>query len=168
MEAATATETWSTPAAATSAERTIPKLAEPEVLMPSQYLDLLRGHSPYEGEKRLMLAVLEDAISCFQKYAGASKGRRHRLFNEAQDWLLDTDGSWPFSFEGICQTLDLNPDYLRDGLMRWKDRFLARPDAAVARVARVRLRAARRHKILPFVPRRRHKAQKTEQVAAVA
>jgi hypothetical protein len=163
MEAAASAENWSGPA--TSAERSIPKLAEPEVLMPSQYLDLLRGHSPYEGEKRLMLAVLEDAISCFQKYSGADQGRRERLFKEAEEWLLDQDSTWAFSFETICQTLDLNPEYLRTGLLRWKDTFLARPDAAVARVARVRLRAARRHKILPFVPRRRRKPEK---VAAVA
>lgn len=163
MEAAATVANWSGPA--TSAERSIPKLAEPEVLMPSQYLDLMRGHSPYEGEKRLMLAVLEDAISCFQKYAGANRGRRERLFKEAEEWLVDTDASWTFSFETICATLDLDPTYLRNGLMKWKTNFLARPDAGVARVARVRLRAARRHKILPFVPRRRRKPDK---VAAVA
>jgi hypothetical protein len=163
MEAAAAVSQWTSPA--TSAETSFPKLAEPEVLMPSQYLDLQRGHSPYEGEKRLMLAVLEDAISCFQKYAGASKGRRQRLFKEAEEWLLDEKSTWGFSYETICSTLDLNPQYLRNGLLKWKTEFLARPDAAVATVARVRLRAARRHKILPFVPRRRRKA---EQVAAVA
>jgi hypothetical protein len=165
MEAATSVANWSGPA--TAAERSFPKLAEPEVLMPSQYLDLLRGHSQYEGEKRLMLAVLEDAISCYQKYAGADKGRRERLFKEAEEWLLDQDSSWPFSFEAICATLELNSDYLREGLLRWRDRFLARPDAAVATVARVRLRAARRHKILPFVPRRRRKPG-AQKVAAVA
>jgi hypothetical protein len=163
MEAAATVTNWSGPA--TSAERSIPKLAEPEVLMPSQYLDLMRGHSPYEGEKRLMLAVLEDAISCFQKYAGANRGRRERLFKEAEEWLLDTESGWTFSFETICSTLDLDPTYLRNGLLKWKEGFLARPDASVARVARVRLRAARRHKILPFVPRRRRKPEK---VAAVA
>jgi hypothetical protein len=161
MEAATAAD-WS---GTNVADRTAPKLAEPEVLMPSQYLDLLRGHSPYEGEKRLMLAVLEDAIACFQKYTGATRGRRHRLFHEAQAWLVDEDASWMFSFESICATLDLDPGYLRGGLMRWRDSFLARPDAATAHVARVRLRAARRHKILPFVPRRR---RKTDKIAAVA
>ncbi|HVN83664.1 MAG TPA: hypothetical protein VMW17_02345 [Candidatus Binatia bacterium] len=163
MEAATAVAEWSSPVAAS--ETSFPKLAEPEVLMPSQFLDLMRGHSPYEGETRLMLAVLEDAISCFQKYAGATKGRRQRLFREAEEWLFDEGSPWAFSFEAICSTLDLNPEYLRTGLLRWKEAFLARPDAAVASVARVRLRAARRHKILPFVPRRRKKAEK---VAAVA
>ena len=164
MEAATnAAVQWSGPT--TAAETSFPKLAEPEVLMPSQYLDLLRGHSPYEGEKRLMLAVLEDAISCFQKYAGASRGRRQRLFKEAEEWLFDEESRWAFSFETICSTLDLSPEFLRRGLLRWKEGFLARPDAAVATVARVRLRAARRHKILPFVPRKRRKPDK---VAAVA
>lgn len=163
MEAAIAAGNWSGPT--TTAERTIPRLAEPEVLLPSQFFDLMRGHSPYEGEKRLMLAVLEDAISCFQKYAGATKGRGLRLFKEAEEWLFGEETAGLFSFESICATLELEPTYLREGLARWKTQFLARPDAGVARVARVRLRAARRHKILPFVPRRR---RKPEQIAAVA
>ncbi len=163
MEAAIAAANWSGPA--TSAERAVPRLAEPEVLLPSQYLDLLRGHSPYEGEKRLMLAVLEDAISCFQKHAGATKGRGQRLFKEAEEWLFDGDPAWVFSFEAICSMLDLDPTYLREGLARWKTQFLARPDAGMAKVARVRLRAARRHKILPFVPRRRRKPEQRPAVA---
>ena len=58
-----------------------------------------------EGERRLMLAVLEDAVSCFQKYAGATRPRNKRLFQEAEEWFMDEEASWVFSFEAICTVL---------------------------------------------------------------
>src|SRR4051794_15241622 len=81
----------------------LPRLIEPELLMPSQFFDRFRGAAHLEGERRLMLAVLEDAVSCFQKYAGATRPRSKRLYKESEEWFLDTDeGSWPFSFESVC------------------------------------------------------------------
>ena len=70
-----------------------------------------------------MLAVLEDAIECFQKYADAHDGKRERSFLEAEEWILERDSDWPFSFENICNVFDLDPNYIRRGLMR-KQQFL--------------------------------------------
>jgi hypothetical protein len=149
---------WSKAYDGTNFDGVLPRLIEPEILLPSQFFDRFRGQSVLEGERRLMLAVLEDAVSCFQKYAGATRPRSRRLFSEAEEWFSDEDGSWPFSFEAICTVLGLNAEYFRRGLERWKQQLLAQPADSRAKVGRVRLRAARRHKILPFVPRRRHKA----------
>src|SRR2546428_11018478 len=99
----------------TAAEHHAPRLVEPEILLPSQYFELLTGHSILEGEKRLMLAILEDAVSCYQKYVGSTRGRPKRLFDEAEEWILDEESGWVFSFESICNALGLNPPYLRDG-----------------------------------------------------
>jgi hypothetical protein len=74
-----------------------------------------------DGEKRLMLAVLESATEDFQKYAAASHKRGRELFDEAEAWIFDTDDSSFFSFENICEHLQLNPGYMRQGFMRWKD-----------------------------------------------
>jgi hypothetical protein len=73
------------------------------------------------GEERLMLAVLQDAVECFQKHALAQYAWEKKLFQEAQDWILDKNTDWSFSFENICETLKLNPDYIRRGLMVWKE-----------------------------------------------
>lgn len=70
---------------------------------------------------------------------------------------MDEDTNWPFSFESICPILAINPEYFRSSLQRWKQRLLSQPPESRGKVGRVRLRAARRHKILPFVPRRRNK-----------
>src|SRR5712691_12446937 len=79
MQAATSVAGWSKEYDGTSFDGVLPRLIEPEILLPSQFFDQFRGHSILEGERRLMLAVLEDAVSCFQKYAGATRPRSRRL-----------------------------------------------------------------------------------------
>jgi hypothetical protein len=74
-----------------------------------------------EREEALMLAVLENAIEYFQKYAVAQSQREKRLFKEAEEWILEKNSDWFFSFENICETLELYPDYIRQGLLRWKE-----------------------------------------------
>jgi hypothetical protein len=74
-----------------------------------------------DGEEGLMLAVLENAIECFQRNIFAHKRKRKRLYQEAEEWILEKDSDWCFSFEFICETLDLHPDYIRQGLLSWKE-----------------------------------------------
>jgi len=159
MEALASGERWSREYEPTSYESVSTRLIEPETILPSQYYDRCRGRSVLEGERRLMLAVLEDAIMCYQKYAGATRPRSRRLFQEAEHWLFrEAESSWPFSFEAICGFFDFDAGYLRQRLQGWREQQLAQPPEARVSVARVRLRAARRHKILPVIPRRRRKA----------
>jgi hypothetical protein len=66
-----------------------------------------------------MLAVLTDAVLCFQRY-GASVTRSNRaLFKQAEAWIFDDRSDSPFSFVSICEVLRINPSYLRGGLRRW-------------------------------------------------
>jgi hypothetical protein len=83
-------------------------------------LETCRGKSYLEPEKKLMLAVLDDAIACFQKYAFARDRKRKVLFQEAENWVQDTNSDWPFSFANVCEILGFGPDYLRRGLGQWK------------------------------------------------
>jgi len=73
-----------------------------------------------EGEKRLMLALLENAIEDFQKYVRANDQTGKELFTAAEEWFLATDNDSLFSFENICEYLQINSNYLRQGLLRWK------------------------------------------------
>jgi hypothetical protein len=43
---------------------------------------------------------------------------------DAEEWIYSDDRSWPFSFENVCDLLQINPAYLRHGLIAWKDRQL--------------------------------------------
>jgi hypothetical protein len=73
------------------------------------------------GEEKLMVAVLEDAIKCFQKYALGHDHWEKRLFQEVEDWILKKNSEWLYSFGNICETLQLNADYIRKGLRVWKE-----------------------------------------------
>jgi hypothetical protein len=101
-------------------------LFQPDSLLPAQFFTALKQRSQACGERRLMAAILEDAIDCFQKYLWAKDNRSRTLRQEAENWFLADDESWPFSFANVCQALDLEPDFLRRGLIQWKDRELAR------------------------------------------
>jgi hypothetical protein len=69
-----------------------------------------------------MLAILEDAINCYQDNLLAKRGRAGRLFTEAEEWILEKGSDWIFSFKNICETLGFNPEYVRQGLLRWKEK----------------------------------------------
>jgi hypothetical protein len=73
------------------------------------------------AEQRLMLAVLRDAVECFQDYVLAHYIWEKKLYQEAEDWIFEKNTDWLFSFENICETLQLNPDYIRRGLVVWKE-----------------------------------------------
>jgi hypothetical protein len=101
-------------------------LFEPDTLVSTQYFESFRRKAPIEPEKMLMLAVLEDAINCFQVNVVAQSGRRKKLFNEAENWIMEHDNDWIFSFVNVCELLQFNPEYVRGGLLRWKEKQLAR------------------------------------------
>jgi hypothetical protein len=72
-------------------------------------LETFRRKSYAEPEEKLMLAVLDNAIACFQKYASARDRKGKILFKEADDWVQETNHDWPFSFVNVCDILGLPP-----------------------------------------------------------
>ena len=72
-----------------------------------------------QPECRLLWAVLEDAVDVYMKNATASGRRGKRLFKEAEEWIMQDDPTWLYSFISICHVLGLDPGYLRLGLQRW-------------------------------------------------
>ena len=102
----------------------LPGLFVPDTLLPIQYFEAMRRKHLLPGEKRLMLSVLEDAAECFMKYIDASSKKGQRLFRDAEVWITLEDKKWVFSFDNVCEALDIDPDYLRRGLREWKIRRL--------------------------------------------
>src|SRR5712692_5777451 len=107
-------------------------LFQPDVLIPAQYFDTLRSKTGMEPEKRLMLAVLEDAVRCFQDNVSAESDAKKELFAEAEEWFLEEPADRVFSFENSCDALGLNPEYVRRGLLRWKEKALTAHRTAAA------------------------------------
>jgi hypothetical protein len=97
----------------------IASILEPDTLSLQQYLDSWRGAGHLQPERRLMFAVLQDAVECFQKYRFARGNKASRLFKDATAWFFEDDYERPFSFINICESFGIDPGYLRKGLSRW-------------------------------------------------
>ena len=117
-------------------DETAAALFQLDTLLPVEYFDTFRRTIPIEPEKKLMLAVLADALTCFQKYLSARKRKGKNLFREAEEWIFGDNDDHLFSFENICEVIGLDPQYVRRLLSRWKE---MRPGApAEAEIYRLR------------------------------
>jgi hypothetical protein len=105
-----------------TADDRIASVFQPDTLLSAQYFDNMRRRTLLEPEKRLMLAILEDAVDCFKENLSAESGRRKMLFDDAEQWIRADGGDWVFSFDYICEALGFNPAYVRQGLLRWQEK----------------------------------------------
>ncbi len=106
-----------------------PKRITQNLELSPEYLEVVCKKTHLDAEQELMLAVLEDAVTCFQKYFAARDRIGTRLFCKAEEWvLLQGKSDWFFSFDNICETLDLNPGYIREGLLHWRYHRLREQD----------------------------------------
>jgi len=101
------------------------------------YFDSLRRAEHLEPEKALLIAILEDAVREYRKFAGAQDREGKERSREVEEWIFSQDREWIFSFNNVCELLDLDPDYVRRGLCATR----ARPANATRR-ERVRDRRA--------------------------
>ena len=117
-------------------ENPAPTIIEPWVMLPTQGLDGTRSAAA-SGERRLMAAVLTDAIQVYLK------GRRESLlFREAERWIESSDRGWLLSYENVCDVLQIDAGLLRRALHRY-----AASGAPPIPVDMGRLRVARGRKI---------------------
>jgi hypothetical protein len=107
----------------------------------SETIERLSKKGIKEGEERLLFAILTNAIEDFQKHVATKDETGRKLFQEAEEWFLDQNSDSLCSFSSICETLGLHPDYIRRGLMSWKE--TKRKDMAIktrrANLARARI-----------------------------
>ena len=102
--------------------------------VPEQFFaDARESHALWNGERLLLLAVLENAFHEFRKYRHARTRRGKRLFQEAADWFWSEEKNYLYSFESICFYLHFDPDAIRRELVRQKSLKDAEPQAIRAR-----------------------------------
>jgi hypothetical protein len=78
-----------------------------------RYEAIYRRAELASGERRLLLAVLEDGIRTLLKNAHATRGRGLNLQREALGWLTTAARVDVFAFESICDTLGVDARRLR-------------------------------------------------------
>ena len=83
----------------------------PDTVLPVQLLKALPHQ--IQPERRLMIAVFEDAVWCLRKYRAATQPSQKRLFRDACEWMTaEPDGNL-FSFSTICEVLGIDPGSVR-------------------------------------------------------
>ena len=95
------------------------KIIQADPLVQLQYLAANRRSYHPQPELRLMGAILEDAVATLMTDLRRCTSRQRRDFAEALNWINSrTDERSVFSFINICETLAIDPNYLRQGLIR--------------------------------------------------
>lgn len=102
-------------------ERNTHSLFHSDPLSSNEFFETFKQRLYLEPERFLMLAVLQDAITCLEKYAAFRSGGNKRLFDEARDWILSEDGDWLFSFNNVCEAVGLDPGYVRRRLIQMSE-----------------------------------------------
>ena len=87
-----------------------------------RYEAIYKRAEPACGERRLLLAVLEDGIRTFLKNARATRGRGFNLRREALGWLTAAERADVFTFESICETLGIDAARLRGRVLAEAER----------------------------------------------
>jgi hypothetical protein len=83
-----------------------------DVILPSQFFGPM-GSGGLRSEQRLMLAVLVDAINILQRWNRMGSARKRRTFTDAAQWILMKGTNYPFSFDNVCDALNIDSEMLR-------------------------------------------------------
>ena len=97
---------------------------QPDVLCVHEYLHVYQCRPAETPERRLLAAVLRDAIDCYLRHCCAKNRHRKRSFREAEEWFFGSSGEDVFSLESVCGILNIDPSYVRKSLLRRKDKEL--------------------------------------------
>jgi hypothetical protein len=99
------------------------RILEPDVFLPSQFYGTGGLSRQVDGEKRLMIAILKEAVECLNKYRGARSSLGSSQYHNALEWVEDEGTEWLFSFNNICDLLGFDPGYLRKMLIKKEGRY---------------------------------------------
>ncbi|HWH76644.1 MAG TPA: hypothetical protein VNT76_04705 [Candidatus Binatus sp.] len=105
------------------------RILEPDIFLPSQFYGAGGLSRKLEGEKRLMIAILKDAVECLEKYRDARSSSGRINYQNAIDWVEDSSTDWLFSFTNICDLLGFDPHYMREVLLKRENRYI-KPERA--------------------------------------
>ena len=85
-------------------------------ILPVQWGESRRRKLPAEGERKLLFAVLEDAIRTYLRHRDNDARHNNEDFIEAAEWLSCDDDGGPFAFVSVCEALGIDADSLRSGI----------------------------------------------------
>ena len=90
-----------------------------EPVLPAQWFD--GDRVTLQPAKRLMLAILTDALELLVQEPAPQTSRRAFWQRRAADWIRSDDAQWFYSFRNVCETLGIDAKRLRAGVNRIVD-----------------------------------------------
>jgi hypothetical protein len=91
--------------------------SEASSLLPTQFFPNTQTED--EPLRRLMLAILLDAVRCYQLNFRSQQPHRRVDFDEAQQWLYRDSPLAPFSLVNVYSVLNIEPETVRNAIVRW-------------------------------------------------
>ena len=110
---------------------------QPDVLCVGEYLHVYQGRPSETPERRLIAAILRDAVDCYLRDCSTKNRHRKRSFREAEEWFFKADDYGVFSLDNVCGVLNIDPGYIRRSLREYEQRNS--PEADVRAGAELRL-----------------------------
>ena len=101
-------------------DETMRLFSQPDVLCVNDYLQVYQAKAADTPEKRLVLAVLRDAIDCYIHDCFSKNRHRIRPFREAEEWFFKGEEDGVFSLNNVCAVLHLDPGYIRRSLRNYE------------------------------------------------
>lgn len=92
-----------------------------DVILPAQFF-AAPSDPRSEPERRLMVAVLEEAIGSLLAGIGEVTPERRAVAREAERWFASDAHAGPFAFASICDVLDIDPTRVRETIAAWRTR----------------------------------------------
>ena len=106
-------------------------LRQPDVLCVDEYLHVYRARPAETAERRLLSAILSDAIDCYIRDCCAPNRHKKSSFREAEEWFFSDDDYGVFSFGYVCDALRIEPGYIRRGLVAYKRQHSVDPASRI-------------------------------------
>jgi hypothetical protein len=97
------------------------ELSQADAVLPVQFHNGRAETATTEPLRRLMVAVLVDAIRCFQTKLKLREPAGRQQFAEVRSWIFSDDDNGCFSFRAICDALGIDPKVIRKGLAEWEE-----------------------------------------------
>ena len=83
-------------------------------IVPAQLYPGRRGAAQTEPIRKLMTAILVDAVQCYR--TGQRQIVKGTEALEANIWIFGSYADFPFSFTNVCTELGVSPDHIRKQL----------------------------------------------------
>jgi hypothetical protein len=110
-------------------------ITQPDCILPAQFF-ARRTAARVEGEMRLLIAVLEDAINTYLRRLMPRNNREREELAEVEAWFQTGGNGGLFAFENVCEVLGIEVSRLRDWIKSLRDGQVPARAAAAAKGAR--------------------------------